>query len=94
MSRYEQQRAKKTPPYISLKDVRHALGLTLDQVIARITEETGREYTRGFLSAIENGHRGASAQALDDIALAFGLPAGACTTNYVPRAATTEDPAA
>lgn len=85
MPRYDHQRPKQTPPHASLRHIRNALGLTLDQVIERIETETGRTYTRGALSAIENGHRGASAQALADITIAFGMPEGALTTTYEPR---------
>lgn len=87
MSRYDRQRPKQTPPHASLRDIRNALGLTLDQVIERIQEETGRSYTRGAISAIENGHRGASTQALADITLALGLREGALVTTYQPRQA-------
>lgn len=85
MTDYTKQRAKRTPPHVSLRDVRNALGLTLDQVIERIYAETKRAYTRGALSAIETGQRGASKLILNDIAQALGLPSDACSTDYEPR---------
>lgn len=78
-------RTRKTPPHIALGDLRAAVGLTLDQVIERLKQETGREYTRGAISAIENGHRGASAQLLQALCAAYGLRTGAIVTDYQPR---------
>lgn len=87
-TRYSQQREKRTPPYVSLADVRKALGLTLDQVIAR-THAAFPELkpTRGAVCAIEQGHRGASAQMLGALCVGYGLPAGSITTDYRPRQA-------
>lgn len=80
------QRAKVTPPHISLSDLRAALGLTLDQVCQRYAEVTkGQTITRGALSAIENGHRGASADVLAGLSMALGMRADALTTEYHPR---------
>lgn len=88
---YSSQRMKRTPPHVSVRHLRDAVGLTLDALAERIEEETGRTYTRGALSAIELGHRGASTQALTDIAMAFGIPADALRTDYVPRNVSVED---
>jgi transcriptional regulator with XRE-family HTH domain len=86
MPRYDQQRAKRTPPHVSLADLRAAVGLTLDQVCDRITQEFPElAPTRGAISAIELGHRGASAQMLAALCAAYGLPLGAITTDYEPR---------
>lgn len=82
---YLNQRPKVTPPHISLSDLRAAVGLTLDQVCSRFTEETGQPLTRGALSGIENGHRGASAPLLAGLEAAYGLRAGSITTKYEPR---------
>ncbi|WP_280320184.1 helix-turn-helix domain-containing protein [Nocardia wallacei] len=60
-------------------------GITLEALLDRIEEETGRRYTRGALSAIENGHRGASAELISAIEAAYGLPRGAIDTEYKPR---------
>lgn len=70
---------------MSLGDMRAAAGLTLDEVCERMTEVTGKALTRGALSAIERGHRGASRQTLDALAFAYGLRAGAISTDYEPR---------
>jgi hypothetical protein len=83
--RYERQRPSVTPPHVSLGDLRLAVGLTIDQLIERVEEETGRRYTRGAISAVENGHRGASEELLEGLALAYGLRRDALTTTYEPR---------
>jgi hypothetical protein len=85
-SKYETQREAKVPPHVPLKYIRLAFDLSIDTVIARIESETGRRYTRGAISAIENGHRGASSEILEAFELAYSLPLGAISTDYVPRA--------
>lgn len=82
---YLHQRPKVPPPHVSLSDLRAACGLTLDQVCARYAEATGDTLTRGALSGIENGHRGASALVLAGLEAAYGLKAGAIDTAYEPR---------
>jgi len=84
---YDQQRRKVTPPHVSLHDLRLATGITIDALCERIADVTGKKPTRGAISAIENGHRGASVELLTAIAGAYGLPAGAITTEYQPRRA-------
>jgi transcriptional regulator with XRE-family HTH domain len=85
-TKYETQRARKTPPHVSLGALRAVAHLTLDEVCARVSEYLGdRELTRGALSAIENGHRGASADVLRGLEVAYGLRAGDITTDYEPR---------
>lgn len=85
-TRYDRQRTKRTPPHVSLGDLRAAVGITLDQLIQRIEDTSGITTTRGTLSAIENGLRGGSAELLTGIALAYGLRPDAITTDYLPRA--------
>lgn len=70
---------------MALPHVRLIAGITLEALLDRIEEETGRRYTRGALSAIENGHRGASAELIGAIEAAYGLPPGAIDTDYRPR---------
>ena len=82
---YTQQRPKVTPPYVSLSDLRAACGLTLDQVCERYTEATGQTITRGAISGLENGHRGASIAVLAGLEAAYGLRAGSINTTYEPR---------
>lgn len=79
------QRPRVNAPHISLGDARAIAGLTLDEVCARFEEATGDRLTRGALSAIENGLRGASDQTLRGIALALGLRGEAIRTDYIPR---------
>ena len=83
--RYSQQREKKTPPHVTLKVLRIALGKTLDEVSGRVFEITGDRPTKGALSAIENGHRGVSAELLSALEQAYGLEPGSITTTYRPR---------
>ena len=91
--RYAQQRERRTPPHISLQTFRLALKRLnpdgrwdLDDVCDRIEAIHGDRPARGTLSAIENGARGVSAELLSALEAAYGLPAGAITTNYTPRA--------
>lgn len=84
-NQYLNQRPKVTPPHVSLSDLRAAVGLTLDQVCERYAEATGQQLTRGALSGIENGHRGASAAALRGLEAAYGLRVGSIDTTYEPR---------
>ncbi|NMD55225.1 MULTISPECIES: helix-turn-helix domain-containing protein [Tsukamurella] len=81
-------RPRRTPPHVSIKILRIAAGLTLDDVAERMAE-FGEAPARGTLSAIENGHRGASKEFLDALERALGIPDGSITTNYVPRATPT-----
>lgn len=73
------------PPHVSLGDVRAISGKTLDQVCDAVGEELGKPFTRGALSAIENGHRGASRPVLAALEVAYGLRPGALATDYLPR---------
>lgn len=87
MSRYTSQRPAKTPPHVSIGALRKAMGLTLDQVCDRVSEEFPElRISRGHLSGIENGHRGASVQMLHALEVAYGLDPDAVTTDYIPRA--------
>lgn len=83
--RYAAQREPKTPPHISVKALRVRLGWTLDYVGGLVHEDTGDRPTKGALSAIENGHRGVSAELLGALERAYGLEPGTITTTYVPR---------
>ena len=82
---YGKQRPRVLAPHISLSDLRSACGLTLDQVCVRFEQETGERLTRGALSAIENGVRGASAKTLAGLEAAYGLRPSAINTTYEPR---------
>lgn len=84
-TRYTQQRPRKVPPHVSLADLRYISGKTLDDVCAAASEVLDKPLTRGALSAIENGHRGASAKVLAALEVAYGLRAGSLVTNYEPR---------
>lgn len=85
MPQYDKQRPRKTPPHVSLGDLRAVSGKTLDQVCEAVSEQLGRTFTRGALSALENGHRGASPATLAALEVAYGLRPGALVTNYEPR---------
>lgn len=69
---------------MSIKILRLAAGLTLDELADRMSEH-GDAPGRGTLSAIENGHRGASREFLEALEHAFGIPEGSITTDYMPR---------
>jgi transcriptional regulator with XRE-family HTH domain len=84
--KYDDQRQPVHPPVVRIGHLRSVAGLTLDQLCERVGEITGKPPTRGAMSAIEHGIRGASDEMLRAIALAFGLPPDAIDTTYVPRA--------
>lgn len=89
--RYSQQREKRTPPHITLRQ--HRLDLQkktgddwdLDFICDRVEEITGDRPARGTMSAIETGVRGVSAELLCALEQAYELPSGAITTDYAPR---------
>lgn len=87
MPDYNKQRATKTPPHATMRGIRKASGLTLEQVAEAVNEVLpGRsKVNRGTISAIESGLRGASTQMLDAIAVAYGMEAGDIVTDYTPR---------
>jgi transcriptional regulator with XRE-family HTH domain len=82
---YQAQRDRRTPPHVSLADLRFVSGKTLDEVCAAASEVLDKPLTRGALSAIENGLRGPSARVLAALEVAYGLRTGALVTNYEPR---------
>lgn len=86
MPNYDKQRGRRVPPHVSLGDLRAASDKTLEQVCKLVSEELGKPFTRGALSAIENGHRGASLSVLRALEVAYGLRSGAIVTTYEPRA--------
>lgn len=83
--RYDRQRSPKVPPHVSIAVLRQVSGLKLDEVCDLVAEVTGDRPTKGALSAIENGHRGASAQLIAGLEHAYKLPVGSISTNYAPR---------
>lgn len=82
----------KPAPMVSIRVLRAVAGLTVDALVARIEEETGRRYTRGAISAIENGHRGASRELIDGLAAAYGIDPADIRTEYTPRGTTVAAP--
>ncbi|MEW5810313.1 helix-turn-helix domain-containing protein [Mycobacterium sp. C3-094] len=85
--KYANQRQKVTAPVVTTATLRKALGITLQDVCDHINGEFDfpKPVERGTISAIENGHRGASAQMLAAIASALGIPVEAIDTQYSPR---------
>lgn len=86
-SRYDKQRASVTVPVVGIGVLRKAKGLTLQAVCDYINEEYAfpKPVVRGTISAIELGHRGASAQMLRAYADALGISASDIDTAYEPR---------
>ena len=80
------QRAKLVPPHVSLKALRQSKGKTLESVCTELEKETGHTLTRGALSAIESGLRGASAEIIKGLEIALDLESGDIVTDYEPRA--------
>lgn len=80
------KRAKRTPPHVSLGTLRQVAGLRLDDVCERVQELFPEiTLTRGALSAIESGTRGASTVMLAALAAAYGIRADQLVTDYDPR---------
>lgn len=87
MSRYSTQRQRKAPPVVSLRALRLVSGKTLDEVCEAVTdslrESSGNPdrapFTRGAMSAIETGTRGASPEVLAALEFAYGLTSGSLT---------------
>lgn len=73
---------------MSLRDIRLVAKMTLDQVCARVEVETGKPLTRGALSGIENGHRGASEEIIRGLAFAYGVNVEAFILDYEPKSRT------
>lgn len=83
--RYANQRPKVSPPVVTTAVLRKALGRTIQSVCDHINEEHGLKVDRGTISAIENGHRGASSKMLTAYAEALGISPLDVDTQYVPR---------
>lgn len=84
-SRYDKQRPKHPAPVVTTVFLRKAKGLTLQDVCDFIRAEHGIKSDRGTISAIELGHRGASAQMLAAYADALGIQSADIDTAYEPR---------
>ncbi|MGE2714224.1 helix-turn-helix domain-containing protein [Mycolicibacterium litorale] len=85
--RYANQRPKVGPPVVTIGVLRKSKNITLQDVCDHINGEFDfpKPVERGTISAIENGHRGASCKMLAAIASALGIPVEAIDTQYEPR---------
>ncbi|WP_207558472.1 helix-turn-helix transcriptional regulator [Mycobacteroides abscessus] len=87
-NRYRMQRDNVGIPVVSLAVLRKSLNITLQAVCDHINDndesEKPNRVERGTISAIENGHRGASVEMLAAIADALKIPVEAIQTDYVP----------
>ena len=80
------QRPKVTPPHVSLRTLRKVSGMTLDEVCAIANASVPTlTLTRGAMSAIENGIRGASTSVIAALELVYDLEPGSIDTTYAPR---------
>lgn len=79
-----QPRPLKKPPVAGLSAIRASHGLTQAAVCERVAAILDKSFTVGALSAIEKGHRGASAEVLTALESALRLPAGALNVDYDP----------
>lgn len=86
-SKYTSQRTPKNPPHVSLHWLRKVAKLDLKDVAIGVGEVTGKIPTVGAISAIENGHRGASPQMLAALETVYDLPPGTIAVDYEPRVA-------
>ena len=73
------------PPHVTLKALRQSKPKTLEAVCIELEKETGLTLTRGALSAIESGLRGASAEIIRGLEVALDLEPGDIVTDYEPR---------
>jgi len=80
-----QKQPLKAPPLASLRCLRIASHQTLEQVAETVSELLNQKVSRGTISAIETGVRGASKQMLDALAVAFDLEPGDVYVDYDPR---------
>lgn len=79
-----QTRRTVAPPVVGLAAVRGSHRLTQDAVAEGVAALTNKTFTKGALSAIENGHRGASAETLRALETVLSLPAGSLQVAYEP----------
>lgn len=75
------------PPVVTLASLRRVAGFRIDDVLDRLEDEMGVRPGRGTISAIENGHRGASREMIQALELIYDLEPGALLTDYEPRGA-------
>lgn len=78
------KRTRVEPPFMSLAAVRTVLGLKQSDICREVSEILGHPFTAGALSAIENGHRGVSAETLEALEIAIGARAGDLQLRYEP----------
>jgi hypothetical protein len=82
------RRQKRTPPHVPIKALRLVANWTLDDLadaIGALQDPDVERPSRGTLSAIESGTRGASTELLTAIEQVFRLEPGMITTTYRPR---------
>jgi transcriptional regulator with XRE-family HTH domain len=86
-TKYLNQRKPVSVPVVPLAVARKISGKTLQEVCDHINDEFEfpKKVERGTISAIENGHRGASVEMLLAIASALGIAADDINTQYEPR---------
>lgn len=78
-------RPLRPPPHVPIRALREATETTLEELAAGLSEILGSHPSRGTLSAIESGRRGASPELLAAIEEFFCLTRGTITTTYRPR---------
>lgn len=62
---------------IPLRLMRELSGLSTRQLVKRISEVGGDDWSPATISKVETGDRGSSPKLREDLAAAFGLPSGA-----------------
>lgn len=72
------------PPLVTLAAHRSSHGLTQQDVCQGVKAITNKTFTKGALSAIELGHRGASAETLAALEVVLKLPPGSLRVTYEP----------
>lgn len=86
MANKYQQRPRVTPPHVSIRILRRVSKLTLDEVCLKVNEADPKlSLSRGALSAIENGLRGASTAVIAALEVVYDIEPGSIDTQYEPR---------
>lgn len=81
---YDGTRQKVQPPMVTLAAHRASHGLTQTAVCEQVEAITNKSFTKGALSAIETGTRGASAETLAALEVALRLKPGTLVVTYEP----------
>jgi transcriptional regulator with XRE-family HTH domain len=81
----DSRRPRVSAPYIPLAVLRQKMHLTQVDVCELIYKQTGIRPERATISAIEQGHRGASVELIEALAQVYEIDPSVIDTAYTPR---------